>query len=753
MRHALAIKSETDDTLVLEGWGVIFTGPDSTDLTGDFFTKSTDFWLDRLGGPARPVLYNHGFDGELKRSVIGTGSLEYKAADDSEGLWFTAQLEKSQAYVKQIRALAEAGLLGASTGAISHLVEREAKTADASWLKSWPIGEVSLTVTPAEPRTIGIAEVRTLVDDLEAKAKLNAAARHELPDSDFAYIDRHGGRHLPIQDEAHVRAAMGGDGFSKQEFESEAAKKKAARKILARARKFGIDIADGDAVAEAAKSLKALSYEQVQDQVRLAVNRASYPGDTDDGMSDMDYSCVVATYPDAVVVERCDYDQDGDGGLWRFPYTVDPATNQVTLGEPERVEQNYSPIAKSLAALKALLDPAEVKATEPQPADAATKAAELSTEETEMSQEILDAIKALSDRLDTQEAAAKSAEPEVKTGGVAVPAIITNPSKDSSAEAEFKAFLRGMPVKAALNEGTNSQGGYAVPAQYSNDLVRPLTDLSYLRLAGARVINVQGTDAFHVPSLTYASAASLTSEAASYTEAEPTMGEVLFQPWKLTRLSKVSEELAADSRFDLWGQILNPDFAQSFATAENSYFTTGTGTSQPSGVVTGATSSVFTEATGNTTSVTADGIISTFFTLDYKYRQNAVWMMNDATLQLVRKLKDSQNRYLFEMNPFTSPGMTQIGAAQGPAGVTSSGMLLGKPVITNNSMATAAANAVTILFGDFSYYWIADWAGLEMQRLSELYAANGQVGFRAFRRVDAHLMLAAAIAAHKQSAT
>jgi phage head maturation protease len=123
MTRALAIKSETDTALTLEGWGVVFGGED---LTAEYFSADTDFWLDALG-PVKMTLFDHGQDGALKSTVLGSGTLERKSADDgTEGLWFTAQLDKSVAYVKQVEKLAKAGVLGASSGAISHLVEREA---------------------------------------------------------------------------------------------------------------------------------------------------------------------------------------------------------------------------------------------------------------------------------------------------------------------------------------------------------------------------------------------------------------------------------------------------------------------------------------------------------------------------------------------------------------------------------------------------------------------------------------------------
>jgi HK97 family phage prohead protease len=94
------------------------------------------------------------------------------------------------------------------------------------------------------------------------KAKLDAADRNALEDSDFAYIDSDGGRHLPIHDAAHVRAAMAR--FNQTHFESASAKEAARRKILAAAKKFGIDAEGfaGEGEAESKDGKKAVAEAQ-----------------------------------------------------------------------------------------------------------------------------------------------------------------------------------------------------------------------------------------------------------------------------------------------------------------------------------------------------------------------------------------------------------------------------------------------------------------------------------------------------------
>ena len=98
-------------------------------------------------------------------------------------------------------------------------------------------------------------------------------------------------------------------------------------------------------------------------------------------------------------------------------------------------------------------------------------------------------------------------------------------------------------------------------------------------------------------------------------------------------------------------------------------------------------------------------------------------------MKQIRKLKDTTGQYLWQ------PSLV--------AGTPDT--ILGRPVKTSAFMPTAAAGAKTIAFGDFKYYWIADRQGRTFKKLSELYAANGQVGFMGTQRVDGKLILPEAI--------
>lgn len=195
---------------------------------------------------------------------------------------------------------------------------------------------------------------------------------------------------------------------------------------------------------------------------------------------------------------------------------------------------------------------------------------------------------------------------------------------------------------------------------------------------------------------------------------QKTMKAYLFS----TKIILVSWQLLQDASFDI-GAYLGKKFGIRLGRVQNTYFTTGTGTSQPQGIATGAAVGR-TAATGNTTSIPADDIKRTKYSVDVAYRANSVWSMHDQTALALALLKDTTNQYLWQ--PSVQAGQPD--------------RLEGAPVIINNDLAQMAANAKPILYGDFSYYQIRRVLGIQVVRLNELFAGNGQVGFIAFMRAD-----------------
>ena len=156
---------------------------------------------------------------------------------------------------------------------------------------------------------------------------------------------------------------------------------------------------------------------------------------------------------------------------------------------------------------------------------------------------------------------------------------------------------------------------------------------------------------------------------------------------------------------------------------EEDAFINGNGTAKPTGLL----HSVNGAATGVTTAgaaITADEIIDLIHSVKSGYRKKAVFLLNDSTVKTLRRLKDGNGQYLWQ------PGLKEGQPDK----------LLSYRLVTSAYMPEVASGAKPVLFGDFSSYWIADRQGRSFQRLNELYAATGQIGFRATQRVDGRLV-------------
>lgn len=289
-------------------------------------------------------------------------------------------------------------------------------------------------------------------------------------------------------------------------------------------------------------------------------------------------------------------------------------------------------------------------------------------------------------------------------------------------------------VVNALQEGTDSEGGYLVPDEYERTLVEALEEENMFRQL-AKVIRTSSGDR-KIPVVATKGTASWIDEEGAYTESDDSFGQVSIGAYKVGTMIKVSEELLNDSVFDLESYIAK-EFAKRIGAKEEEAFFTGDGSGKPLGIL-AATGGAETGVTAaSSTAVTADELMDLFYSLKSPYRKKAVWVLNDSTIKAVRKLKDSTGQYLWQ------PSLV--------AGTPDT--LLGRPMKTSAYMPVIAAGAKTIAFGDFSYYWIADRQGRSFKRLNELYAANGQVGFLGFQRVDGKLVLSEAVKVLAQKAS
>ena len=276
-------------------------------------------------------------------------------------------------------------------------------------------------------------------------------------------------------------------------------------------------------------------------------------------------------------------------------------------------------------------------------------------------------------------------------------------------------------IHNALKIGEDDHGGYLAPDEFERTLVEALEEQNIFRQF-AHVITTSSGDR-KIPVVASKGTASWIDEEAAFPESDDTFGMLSIGAFKLATTIKVSDELLHDSVFDVASYIAK-EFARRIGAAEEEAFFTGNGIGRPTGIL-NATGGAETGVTSAGANISFDDVIDLYYSLRSPYRRNAVFMMNDSTVRALRKLKNGSGDYLWQ------PSVT--------AGTPDT--ILNRPVYTSSYMPTVASGAKSILFGDMSYYWIADREGRTFQRLNELYAPTGQVGFLSFERVDGKLIL------------
>jgi HK97 family phage major capsid protein len=287
---------------------------------------------------------------------------------------------------------------------------------------------------------------------------------------------------------------------------------------------------------------------------------------------------------------------------------------------------------------------------------------------------------------------------------------------------DFACILRGKPVlHNVLSTSPDVDGGYLVPEEFENQIVTGLEETNVIRSI-AKVITTSAER--KIPIAATHSIAQWTLENAAYTESNPTFDQKTVDSFKLTDLVKVSVELLQDSYFDLEAYIVQ-EFARAFGAAEEEAFCIGTGTGQPTGIFNATNGGHVGVTAGSATAITLDNLLDLIYALKAPYRKNAKFLMKDTTVSAIRKLKDNNGAYLWQPS---------VQADQPDK-------LLGYALYTSPYVPEPAAGALPIAFGDFHNYWIADRTGRTVQKLIELYAGNGQVGFIATERVDGKVIL------------
>jgi HK97 family phage major capsid protein len=287
----------------------------------------------------------------------------------------------------------------------------------------------------------------------------------------------------------------------------------------------------------------------------------------------------------------------------------------------------------------------------------------------------------------------------------------------------------------ALSKATAGAGGNLVPTEFRRQLIDALREYGVMRQLST-VITTDGGETINVPNVSSHGVSTWTAENAAITESDDAFGTLALSAYANSRAMKVSWQLLQDSAFDLEAYI-RAQFGISTGVLENTAYVVGDGSGKPTGITTQTTAGVtLANGTGGVTGFStsgaatgADALIQLKYSVLAPYRRNASWLVNDSTIAKVAQLKDTTNQYIWQ------PGLT--------AGAPDT--LLGAPVYTDPDIPAMGASAKSVLYGDFSWYWIRDVNGIVIQRLNELFAMNGQVGFIVFHRTDGKLVNTAAV--------
>jgi HK97 family phage major capsid protein len=270
---------------------------------------------------------------------------------------------------------------------------------------------------------------------------------------------------------------------------------------------------------------------------------------------------------------------------------------------------------------------------------------------------------------------------------------------------------------------TGPTGGYLVPDEAMRALEVALLAFGGMRRA-ATVIRTGSGASLPIPTLNdTGNSGALLAENTAATQQDLTFGQVVLQAYKYSsKYVLVSVELLQDSSINV-AEFIGRALGERIGRITNNHFTLGTGSANPNGVVNAATLGK-TGVTGQQASVIYADLVDLEHSVDPAYRQGAIWMMNDSSLKVIKKLVDSQGR------PLWMPGL--VGGAPDT--------ILGYPFVINQDLATMATSAKSILFGDFSKFIIRDVADVTLLRLDERFAEYHQVAFLAFSRHDSDLL-------------
>ena len=297
-------------------------------------------------------------------------------------------------------------------------------------------------------------------------------------------------------------------------------------------------------------------------------------------------------------------------------------------------------------------------------------------------------------------------------------------------------------IRNAMSTTTPGEGGYTVATEYFRQLTQAMKAFGGIRSVATTLQTGTGAQMNFPTADATAEQGEIVGQNAPVTALDTTFGNKTLDVYKYSsKKIALPFELIQDSMFDLEGYI-QALLALRIGRITAAHFTTGSGTGQPTGLVTAATVGK-TGTTGQTLTIIYDDLIDLEHSVDPIYRAGAGYMMADSSLKVIRKIKDTQGRPIFV------PGYEQGNPGGAPD------RLLGRPITIAQEMPAMAANAKSIAFGDFSKYIVREVMDLTMFRMTDsAFTLNGQVGFVAFNRQGGNLIdVGGAVKLYQNSAT
>ena len=285
----------------------------------------------------------------------------------------------------------------------------------------------------------------------------------------------------------------------------------------------------------------------------------------------------------------------------------------------------------------------------------------------------------------------------------------------------------------AQSVGTDSAGGYTSSDSLNATIIKTMQDYSGM-MGAATIITTSRGELLEFPTNDDTSnVGALLAENAADSEQDLTFGVKSLNAYKYTsKIVRVSKELIQDSEVDIVGYI-GAQLGERLGRIMNTSTTTGTGSSQPNGIVTAAVAGGGGITAASSSAITFDEIYDLQHSVDIAYRNasnGGQFMFNDSTLKALRKLKDGNNMYLW------NPGDPQNGVA---------GTIAGVPYIINNDMAAIGAGNTPAIFGDFSKYTIRQVMPISLTDMGSRYAEYHQNGYVAIARWDGELLDSSAV--------